>query len=223
MPGAARLVLLPGMGADARLFGPLRARLPDLEVPRWLPPAGSLADYARAYVDAGIVSADDVVGGSSFGGFVASEIATLIRPRGLVLLGSATSPAGISSFVRALAPLGGRLPLVAIRHAPATPIALAFAIARPSHRRACAAMLADASPAFLRWACAAMATWRGAEPRCPILRIHGDVDHIVRVPRRAMPRPVMVPGAGHLACLTHASRTAAAIRSFRLRVERLGD
>src|SRR4051812_19762115 len=86
----ARLILLPGLGADERMFAPQRATFPRLEVPRWLTPQPreSLPDYARRMA-AGIDPSEPLfLGGSSFGGMVALEMARHVRPRAVFLIGS---------------------------------------------------------------------------------------------------------------------------------------
>ena len=43
--GDLNLVLVPGVGADQRMFAPQRAAFPDLMVPRWLTPHRNEAPY----------------------------------------------------------------------------------------------------------------------------------------------------------------------------------
>jgi hypothetical protein len=54
----ARLIMLPGMGVDQRLFEPQRRLFPNLEVPPWIEPhlRENLADYARRW--AGTIDPD---------------------------------------------------------------------------------------------------------------------------------------------------------------------
>ena len=77
------VVLLPGLGADHRLFRSQHAVLPDIVIPAW-PPTGaddSLASFAGRFVDS-IPKADGLyLGGSSFGGMVALELAALVGKR----------------------------------------------------------------------------------------------------------------------------------------------
>src|SRR5215510_13793278 len=70
------VVLLPGLGADERLFAPQRAVLPGLIVPRWPEPRrdDSLPRFAARLADAVPKSDDLFLGGSSFGGMVALEL-----------------------------------------------------------------------------------------------------------------------------------------------------
>ncbi len=72
----ARLILLPGMGADERLFRHQQIAFPQLTVPTWLPPrrGESLPDYAARFarhVDPGVPF---YIGGVSLGGMIAMEI-----------------------------------------------------------------------------------------------------------------------------------------------------
>ena len=67
------VILLPGLGADERLFVSQRDVWPDLVVPRWLRPelGEDLARYAARLAEQLLVSRPLVLGGCSFGGMVA--------------------------------------------------------------------------------------------------------------------------------------------------------
>jgi surfactin synthase thioesterase subunit len=67
------LALLPGLGADRRLFQELEKEVPGLIVPAWpLPPWGDrLDDLAARLVPSLPADRPLFLGGSSFGGFVA--------------------------------------------------------------------------------------------------------------------------------------------------------
>src|SRR6185503_21033432 len=83
-----RLVLLPGLGADAALFEPQRAAFPGLEVPPWLDPhpGETLPAFAARMADRVGPTGPLVLGGVSFGGMVALEMARLVQPRAVVLV-----------------------------------------------------------------------------------------------------------------------------------------
>src|SRR5262245_7658263 len=98
------LLLLPGMAADARLFEHQLARFPTLRVPSWIDPGRreSLRAYAARFarvVDPGVPC---IVGGASFGGVVAQEMAKQLRAVACVLIGSIRSPAELPWRWRAL-------------------------------------------------------------------------------------------------------------------------
>jgi thioesterase domain-containing protein len=79
-----RLVLLPGLGADERLFQAQRAAIPELEVPAWPDPVPgeSLREFAARAAEAVPAGEGLYLGGSSFGGMVALEMAARVRPKG---------------------------------------------------------------------------------------------------------------------------------------------
>ena len=77
MDGRVPLILLSGMGADGRLFREQRGCFPNLITPDWIPHrrGDTLASYAERmarHIDPGCPC---YVGGASFGGMVALEIA----------------------------------------------------------------------------------------------------------------------------------------------------
>src|SRR5687767_15743899 len=83
------------MGADERVFAPQMREIPQLMVPRWAPPASpdeSLASYAARMVRQVDPGRPCYVGGASFGGFVALEMARHLQTRACFLIGSVRSP-----------------------------------------------------------------------------------------------------------------------------------
>ena len=109
MPFPFQLVLLPGLGADYRLLDGQREAFPQLVVPPWIPPRQneSLPDYAgrMAGTVASLPGVPLVLGGVSFGGMLAYEMARHLKPDAVVLIASCRTPPRSSSGVsrRALA------------------------------------------------------------------------------------------------------------------------
>lgn len=93
MPETAPILLLPGLGADTRMFDPLRAEGLRIQSPPWIDPLPRepLAEYAERFA-AAMPEAAPVIGGASFGGMLALEMAQRLRPRTVILLGSCASP-----------------------------------------------------------------------------------------------------------------------------------
>jgi hypothetical protein len=101
------VVLLPGMAADERLFEPQRRSFPGLIVPPWIEPepCEPLASYARR-IAARLNSSDLLlIGGVSFGGIVALEMADHLGLAECVLISSIRSPAEMPWQLRVLRPL----------------------------------------------------------------------------------------------------------------------
>jgi pimeloyl-ACP methyl ester carboxylesterase len=152
---SATLVLLPGLGADPRLFGPQKRAFPDLISMEWPQAAEgqTLASYAERVASRLPRSDSLVLGGSSFGGMVALEIAARVPVRGVVLIGSCRSPRAFASWIRGSRPLIAALPSPFFRPRRwALPLSDPFIVFGGAANRALAwDMVRDMTPRFLKW------------------------------------------------------------------------
>jgi pimeloyl-ACP methyl ester carboxylesterase len=218
-----RIIFLPGLACDHRLIEPQRALAAEVVVPPWLEPRSlhePLAAYAERFARhiAQTVPLDGTyfLAGISFGGMVATELARHLRPRGLMLLSSATSNRGVPGVAR----LAGEtllpyvpLPLIKpLKNLPMQVRDWAGAAGNP-HWHLVEAMLCDASPALLRWSMHALLGWRGHDqPLPPMIHIKGDRDQVLPV---SLCRPThVVRGAGHLMNMTHAAEVNVLLDGF---------
>lgn len=203
MPDDLPLILLPGMAADARLFQSQLERFPDLRVPdRQTPrPGESLRSYAARFARAIDPGVPCVVGGASFGGVVALEIAPHLNAVACVLIGSVRSPAELSWRWRVLRPLAllgpGGLGLVARCGARLPGLGPGFA------RRL--ARLGRPEAAFVRWAMCAVLRWQPnpAARNVRVFQIHGERDHTL--PVSCTRADLIVPGGSHALSLFNPS------------------
>jgi pimeloyl-ACP methyl ester carboxylesterase len=212
-----RLILFSGMGGDARLMRPVRVPGVEQLTPEHVEPrAGeSLADYARRVAEMHGIRPQDIVGGASFGGMIAAEIARQREVAGLVLLGSCTRPDRLPASYRFVEKLQPLIPdqllalrtlrlLVRARFAPTTPEAMDTLIA----------MAKDCPASQLRGFAAMTFGWEGAERfECPVLALHGDRDAIIPI-AAAREGHIVLKNAGHSFTLTHADETSAHIARF---------
>ncbi len=90
------LFVLPGMGADHRMYPAPWPSLSDSVFVDWPKFRGeeSLTDLAKRLIDEHHIESSAWLAGSSLGGMVACEIATMVSARGLILIGSAKRTAG---------------------------------------------------------------------------------------------------------------------------------
>ena len=206
MTAGRDLVLLPGLAADARQFAPQRSMFPSLRVGEWIPHRAneSLAEYAARLSPDLKLTSDSVLGGSSFGGLVALEVARLTRPRAVVLIGSCRSPRELRTALALFARLGRHLPGFVINSGRGLAVPMArVAGPAPWHiRRELAAMSRGVPAEYLKWAARAVMSWPGcADPGVPVHQIHGLLDWMMPVGR--VRADVVVPGAGHVLNMTH--------------------
>ncbi len=217
----SRLVLFSGLGGDHRLTRPVVVPGVEVVTPDHLEPlpGEDLPAYARRAADAVGLAESDAVGGTSFGGMLAAEIARRRRVSALVLLGTCVRPQRLPASYRLLERLGPFLPdaFLGIR-AWAQVVRRRFAPMTPEGLAVLQAMAADCPPARLRAFGRMLMTWDGVEAfACPVLSIHGDRDTII--PLSCAEPGLVLKEAGHSFTLTHAPQVGAAIADFLSRRE----
>jgi pimeloyl-ACP methyl ester carboxylesterase len=202
------LILIPGMGADERIFRAQKAAFGLVRVPNWIPPTRNetLIAYARRFAGAVDPHRPCYIGGASFGGVLALEMASYLDARAVFLIGSIRSPREMAWLIRSSRPMS--------RLALALPFPLVRSLARASlysagnyssiGTRSLLTQVADADADFLRWATRALLGWTPSAEigRLPIHQIHGGNDRVFPASRSRA--DVIVPGAGHLLSVTHA-------------------
>jgi pimeloyl-ACP methyl ester carboxylesterase len=197
MKGSVPILLFSGMAADERLFEPQLACFSNLRVPDWIEPVRgeSLRAYAARLARVVDPGQPCIVGGASFGGTVALELASHLQAVACVLIGSIRSSAELPWRWRALEPLAYLGPDWLGVVAGITARFGAPWLGRGTVRRL--QRLSQPQAAFARWARCAVIRWRPspAARRVRVFQIHGEADRTLPVERT---RPdVVVPAGGH--------------------------
>lgn len=213
------LILLPGMGADSRMFRAQQLAFPQLVVPTWIAPEPreSLAHYASRMVERYSASTDCLIGGASFGGVVALEMACLIQPRACFLIGSLRDPAGLPRTFQWFKSMSG-----VTRYAPAAARlglwTIGFALGSVS--RGVLRQLSEADGTFLSWAMRALLEWQPSPEvtNLNVVQIHGDRDWLLPVSLSRADRTIQ--SAGHLLSITHPEEVNDFIGSYMASTER---
>lgn len=200
--GDAPLILLPGMGADARMFAPLRAVLPQLVTPNWIEPERNepLTEYACRLAQTVDPGRPCFVGGASFGGVVALEMSVALKARACFLIGSIRSADSRPWRVKLLHPV---TPLVGMLPQMSPWLVRLVGGWLRSPTRGVMTQLGEADARFLKWAARAILTWRPSPEtaRVRVCQIHGERDRVF--PVRMVKPDHVVSGAGHLISITH--------------------
>ena len=174
-----------------------------LHTPAWVDPIPleTIPSYAARLARLLDPGCPCIVGGASFGGIIALEMATHLRCETCVLISSVRSPMQLPWWYRLLRPvtlmspngLGWLAGRVAAVSAPSLPRSTARQLRR----------LSEPNAAFVRWASWAVLHWHPSAGirKVRVLQIHGDLDRTI--PVRCTRPDVVVPGGGHLLTLTH--------------------
>jgi pimeloyl-ACP methyl ester carboxylesterase len=210
-----RLILLPGLGADARMFEAQRQRFPNLEVPDWLTPRKreTLESYGQRFAENLAYNDHCFLGGTSFGGMLAAEMSKHVPPRKLLLIDSALSLSEVTPLLRTVSRMARWMPRSAFRLR-VLPTRLAsrwFGLQSETQRKLFLEMASAVSPEFVRWGCTALANWSGLDAQIPVARLQGAEDRII--PPLNDGSQTLIPGAGHVPTMSHPHEVNAWIES----------
>lgn len=200
----ARLVLIPGMGADHRLFDGIELPGRDTLRTDWIPHRDGehLAAYAGRFADHYGVGAADILIGVSMGGIIAGAMAQRVPPQRLILISSCTDIRQLSPLITALSPMG-----------PYSPFGLARLLPRglmPAQRKLALEMFEAQDMAFIRWACGAVMEWTGASRLPGTTTIHGSADRVFPIRRQPQVDRTIQDG-GHLMVMDRAAEVTEAL------------
>lgn len=212
----ARVILLPGLGANHKLFTPQKQvfreslQTPDLIAPE--SPHESMRSYAlrlAEHLRPGMeADAEDdrplLIGGVSLGGMLALEMAQALAAQGVILIASCRRDSAIPLRSRIAEALGRSVPASLVPKL-LTALSLPFAVLNELDDDGFALlkqMSAEIDPAVLKWGGGAIADWEsdGNWP-VPIHQVHGNKDRVLPPSGDA---DLLIPDGGHLINLTHA-------------------
>jgi len=200
------LILLPGLAASREVFEPQRRQFPNLIVPEWPMPARgeTLSQYAERFAASLVPIGTCVLGGLSFGGMLAQEMARFLNPQGLILIATVRGPDELPLYAKAgrslrwlipWLPVGLLQQMMWVMECPGVRSLFPF-------RRILARQFREADRELFRWSLNQIVRWP-APPvvTCPTWNIHGDRDLVLPASRTRPER--LVSGGGHVLALTH--------------------
>ncbi|MBF9221630.1 alpha/beta fold hydrolase [Hymenobacter ruricola] len=195
--------LIPGLGADERVFRFLRLQ-GEVHVLRWLAPENAkepLPHYAARLAAAVPAGQACWLVGVSFGGVLAQEVGRL-RPRARVVLVSSFASPEELPWVAGLARATGLHRLLVPQLLALLPRVAQwfFSVGNGAEYELLKRIIRDTEPGFVRWAIAQLVQWPGGAP-APVARIHGTADRLL--PAGAAHSTYRLPG-GHFIIVSRA-------------------
>ncbi len=223
MPTEARLVFMPGLGADHRLFVEQHRRFPHAVTCEYVAPRAddSLRSYATRWASGQDWSKPTILVGFAFGAMVALEAAEQVpearnAAKGIVIVSGCRSGAAVSDCFRRQVAMSRMVPHLILRQG-----LLAFAERfserddlADDHRRLLKEMAGEMDIELFRWSTKACAEWDYKGPvdlgkEVPVFQIHGERDHVI--PLVPGDPDTVLPNAGHLIQFTHCGEVNAYI------------
>lgn len=190
--------LLPGMGADERLFSRLETGDHPQHPVRWVQPGkgDSLADYAEKLLPQLADPFQAALLGVSMGGMIAVELGKLASFRKVIIISSAKTAGEIPPYIRKLRTAGWRKKiepeqLISLRHIIA-PVMNLFG----SGYKVFDEMIKDTDPRFLDWSIEAVLNWDNQTVPPNVTHIHGTADLLL--PARYISGYIPVRNGSHL-------------------------
>lgn len=214
LPG--RLVLLPGLGSTPDVFYHQHKAFGDrLETPAFIPhkPNESVAAYAQRWARKLSRPGDDrplVLGGVSFGGILAQEMARHMapKPRAVVLISTTREPDKVTPAMQLVEVIGRFVPRMSVNKALPF-MKLAFAIRDgldDDDKGRLIQSAREVDPAMTKWAASVAVGWQGHQPTSddpPMHQIHARKDWAIKAPSPDRPNVEWVEGSSHLLHMTH--------------------
>ena len=207
------LYLLPGLGADGRLFS--RLELPGhekhaLEWPQ-MPEGSTLRAYAEVLARRVDAMKPHALIGVSMGGMVAQELAAITHPMKTIIISSWKGPHEMPMHLRLLRGTHAEkllTPALMKRVLPA--VRYQMGLETPEDIALFDAFTAAMPLAQLRIQIAAVLGWEGPDqPVMGLVHIHGDQDRLM--PWGAIKGAEVIQGGGHFMVFNRAAEVASAI------------
>jgi pimeloyl-ACP methyl ester carboxylesterase len=205
--------LLPGLGADHRLFGHLVLpghALHYLDRPE-VPAGSTMADIARLLASRVNAQVPHALVGVSMGGMEAQELAALTHPRKVVLISSWKGPQEMPAHLKLLRGTHPERLLSKIFMQGSLPvIRWQMGVEKPEEVQLLDSFLQMTSLEQLRVQISACLHWEGpAQPVPGLVHLHGDRDRLM--PLSNIQGAQIVKGGGHFMVFSHGAEVSALV------------
>ena len=199
-----KIFLIPGLGADARIFQYIDLQGHEVIPISWLEPEkkDTLATYARKLVDHYKITPGSIVIGNSLGGMLTIEIAKSMKLKAILISSIKTkSEAPKSHTWYKYLPLYKLIPSSWLPH---TGFIVRMVMGKMSkhHQELFVSMLKGTPPKFIKWALGAILRWDNQTIPPNVYHIIGDKDKIF--PYQRIKDATIINGGTHIMIYTKA-------------------
>ncbi|HTF03285.1 MAG TPA: alpha/beta hydrolase [Bacteroidia bacterium] len=196
------IYLIPGLGANYRVFESIHLEGYETTILRWEQPMPneSFESYAKRMTKQ-VKHTNPVFIGLSFGGLMAAELTKLFPESKLILISSIASRKEMPWWGRLIAALRlHRLFSGTYVKKPNALIRWIFSVAPGRQRELFDSVLRDSDPVFLEWALHVLLNWNGSGVH-RLHHIHGKKDRLL--PFRYTSADILIEDGAHFTVLTH--------------------
>lgn len=201
----SKIFLIPGLGADARIFQYIDLKGHEVVPVSWLEPVkqDTLSTYAQKLIDYYKISPGSIVIGNSLGGMLTIEIAKRVKLGKAILISSikTKSEAPKSHKWYRYLPLYKLIPTAWLNK---TGFIVRKVMGKMSkhHQELFMDMLKGTSPKFIKWALGAILHWDNQTIPSNVYHITGDKDKIF--PHQRIKGATLIKGGSHIMIYTKA-------------------
>lgn len=207
-----KIYLIPGLGADQRVFQKLKLQ-GSCENVAWIrpDPRESLSSYCRRLIEENNIQKGQVIIGVSFGGIIAMEVARQRKASQTIIISSVKSLKEMPSLFRLVGLLGLHkiLPYTLFKK-PFFILRYAFGPVSGSDYTLLKDIVRRTDLHFLKWAITSIVTWKPEEKAPNLVHIHGTKDRIFSA--ASLTDYLPIKGGGHFMVLNKAEEISRLIK-----------
>ncbi len=195
------IYLIPGLGADAKVFKNLKLNGEAYVIMDWIKPKKkeSLSSYAQRLAQTYFIPNEEInLVGLSMGGMIAKEIYKTHQVNKCIIISSIQISSQFSNVIKIarLTPLHKIIPIASLKKLNHLTANYFFSVKDDSSKRALHKTIDETDSYFLNWAIGAILEWKCTKFEPKIIHIHGDRDRIFPINNIDTPVHVVSKG-GH--------------------------
>lgn len=204
------IYFISGLGADRRAFQKIRlSKLYQIHHIDWIDPlpGESLKQYVSRLATQVDQTAPFSIVGLSFGGVIAIEMSKMLRPKKLIIISSISRRSELPKMFQLISAMNiHKMIPASIYKKPTRIVAKFFGAKRDSDRKLLYQIFETSNGTFLKWAVDQLLKWKNIDRPDNLYHIHGAKDKLL--PVGITQADIIIPGAGHLLIITHASKVS---------------